>query len=265
MAENKVRNLEQVQAFEQQKAAFDPHLAEMDQLKDSDYAEEQMVNKGKAVLKDHFAEHQDKLAQARDKLTRLKRKMVRLGNAGKVSGDGKTLKKSNEMKGKTLGERLLIGGNFQVQPGEKVALDMSPQLAYRLTKYLNIGLGGTYRTSFDEKEKFWLSDEQESFGYRAFLEHDVIKGLFFHGEYERLRQPGKANDMEKSIWHKGALLGVGKHYKIRNKIKGNVMLLYNFLYDVDGPYPKAWNIRFGFEIIRKKKDKKETTKNEDKK
>ena len=169
------------------------------------------------------------------------------------------------MKDKTLGERLVFGGNFQLHPGEEVSLDISPTLAYRWTKMFRLGLGGTYRTTFDEKEKFFLSDENEVFGFRGFAEHDVYKGFFAHIEYERLKgshgivQNGTVGDGNSDPWQNGALAGVGKRYKIRNKIKGNVMLLYNFLYDKQSLYNKPWNLRFGFELIgsgsKKKKDK----------
>ncbi len=255
LAERSISQLEEVQAFEQQKAGFDPQLSEMEQLKEEDYAKQQLVDHAKKAAVDHFAGQEEKLQEAQKKLKKLKQKM---GQINQASGDEKTVKKQNEMKEKSLKERLLIGGNFQIQPGKEIALDISPQLAYRLTKHMNVGFGGTYRTSIDEKEKFLISDKNETFGYRAFLEHDVKKGIFVHGEYERLKNRGVAdNENNKKKWHEGALFGIGKHYRIRNRIKGNVMLLYNFTYDVDGPYPRPWNIRFGFEIINKKKEDKE--------
>lgn len=177
------------------------------------------------------------------------------------------------MKGKTLGERLVFGGNFQLHPGDEVSLDISPALAYRWTKMFRVGLGGTYRTTFDEEEKFFLSDENEVFGFRAFAEHEVYKGFFAHTEYERLKashgliQNGAVGDGDSNPWENGFFIGVGKRYKIRNKIKGNMMLLYNFLHERvegtnqngrEGLYRGPWNLRFGFELVnqgpKKKKD-----------
>ena len=257
--EQKARSLEEVKAFENKKAAFSPYQEQMSQLGEEGHAKEKVVQKAKTMAKDHFAGQQEKLLAAQSKLTKLKQKMGKFGalNGGK-------LKKENEMKGKPLGERLVLGGNFQLHPGDLVSLDISPIVGYRWTKLFRIGLGGTYRTTFDEKEKFLLSDEKEVFGYRGFVEHDVYKGFYAHGEYERLKGEGlsKKNiqqDRRANTWRDGALLGLGKSYKIKNKIKGNVMVLYNFLYDEQSLYNKPWNLRFGFELMGSGKQKKQET------
>ena len=257
--EQQARNLEQVKAFENKKAAFSPYQEQVGQLGKEEYAKEKVVQKAKTMAKDHFAGQQEKLLAAQSKLTKLKQKVGKLGGL-----NGEKLKKENEMKGKTLGERLVLGGNFQLHPGDLVSLDISPAVAYRWTKTFRIGLGGTYRTTFDEKEKFFLSDEKEVFGYRGYAEHDVYKGFYAHGEYERLsgaHLSGKntPQDQRGDSWHNGALLGLGKSYKIKNKIRGNVMLLYNFLYDEQSLYNRPWNLRFGFELIGSRKPKKKET------
>ena len=254
--EQKARDLEAVKAFENKKAAFSPYQEQMSQLGKEGYAKEQAVQKAKTMAKDHFAGQQEKLLAAQSKLTKLKQKMGKLGSL-----NGGKLKKENEMKGKTLGERLVLGGNFQVHPGDLVSLDISPVVGYRWTKMLRIGLGGTYRTTFDEKEKFLLSNEKAVFGYRGYAEHDVYKGFYAHGEYERLRgTPQSAKntlpDQRGDAWRNGALLGLGKTYQIRNRIKGNVMVLYNFLYDEHSHYNRPWNLRFGFELMGSGKPKK---------
>ena len=272
--EQKARGMEEMEAFESQKAAFNPYQEQMEQLGKEEYAKEQVAQKAKTMAKDHFAGQQEKLLAAQSRLTKLKKKMGKLGGGGL---NGEKIKRENTMKGKTLGERLVFGGNFQLHPGEEVSLDISPTLAYRWTKMFRLGLGGTYRTTFDEKEKFFLSDENEVFGFRGFAEHDVYKGFFAHIEYERLKgshglvQNGTVGDGNSDPWQNGALAGVGKRYKIRNKIKGNVMLLYNFLFERvegtnqnghEGLYRGPWNLRFGFELIGQgsKKQKKEETK-----
>ena len=257
--EQKARDLEEVKAFENKKAAFSPYQEQMSQLGEEGYAKEKAVQKAKTMAKDHFAGQQEKLLAAQSKLTKLKQKM---GKFGALNGD--KLKKENEMKGKPLGERLVLGGNFQLHPGDLVSLDISPVVGYRWTKMFRIGLGGTYRTTFDEKEKFLLSDEKEVFGYRGFVEHDIYKGFYAHGEYERLNGAdlSKKNiqqDRRANTWRDGALLGLGKSYKIKNKIKGNVMVLYNFLYDEQSLYNKPWNLRFGFELMGSGKQKKQET------
>lgn len=250
--EQRARELEEIQAFEGQKNTFSPYQQQIEELGKEDYVKEQAMQKAKTMARDHFAGQQEKLKAAQSKLTRLKQRM---GKSGRSGLNGEKLKKQNPMKDKTLGERLVLGGNFQLHPGEEVSLDISPTLAYRWTKMLRLGLGGTYRTTFDEKERFFLSDENEVFGYRGFAEHEVYKGFFAHVEYERLQsgnrsaQKSAIGDENGDAWQNSALAGLGKSYKIRNKIKGHVMLLYNFLYDEHSLYDNPWNVRFGFELM----------------
>ena len=47
-------------------------------------------------------------------------------------------------------------------------------------------------------------------------------------------------------WSDGLLVGVGKNYNFVKKVKGNVMILYDFLHNENSVYPKAWVVRFGF-------------------
>ena len=274
--EQRARELEEIKAFENQKDEFNPYQEQMEGLGKEDYAREQVVKKAKTMAKDHFAGQQEKLKAAQSKLTTLKQRMGKLGGGGL---NGEKPKKQNPMKGKTLGKRLVLGGNFQLHPGEQVSLDVSPSLAYRCNKMFRVGLGGTYRTTFDEKEKFFLSDDNEVFGYRGFAEHEVYKGFYAHVEYERLKgslgsaQNGTVGQSDGGAWQDGAMAGLGKTYKISNKIKGNVLLLYNFLFErgdttsQSGPeslYRGPWNLRFGFELMgqgsKKQKDEKQKSK-----
>lgn len=48
------------------------------------------------------------------------------------------------------------------------------------------------------------------------------------------------------LFHGGLLIGVGKNYNFIKKVKGNVMILYDFLHNENSVYPKAWVVRFGF-------------------
>jgi hypothetical protein len=47
-------------------------------------------------------------------------------------------------------------------------------------------------------------------------------------------------------WSDGLLVGVRKNYNFIKKVKGNVMVLYDFLHDEHSVYPRAWVVRFGF-------------------
>ncbi|MDN5217047.1 hypothetical protein QQ020_33560, partial [Fulvivirgaceae bacterium BMA12] len=84
--EQKARDLEEVKAFENKKAAFSPYQEQMSQMGEKGYAKEKAVQKAKIMAKDHFAGQQEKLLAAQSKLTKLKQKMGKFGalNGGKL-------------------------------------------------------------------------------------------------------------------------------------------------------------------------------------
>ncbi|MEQ9426851.1 MAG: hypothetical protein RJQ09_20680 [Cyclobacteriaceae bacterium] len=121
-----------------------------------------------------------------------------------------------------------------------------------MNKKWNVGLGGTYRSSFGSGEKFKSSKEEATHGGRLFTEYTFFKSFFGHGEFEMLHtnQPDPNSDGLRGNWSEGALIGLGKNYKFIKKIQGSVMLLYNFLHTEPGPYDKPWLVRFGFNWIK---------------
>ena len=64
------------------------------------------------------------------------------------------------MKDKSFKERLIVGGNFQVHKGDPLGVDLSPSLGYHFNKRFSSGVGGTYRTTIDEDEKYLLTREK---------------------------------------------------------------------------------------------------------
>ncbi len=52
--------------------------------------------------------------------------------------------------------------------------------------------------------------------------------------------------MNVNSWQKSALLGISKKYKINAKLKGNLMLLYDFLASRNFPATSSVKVRFGY-------------------
>ncbi len=280
----KMQSLEGVADLEVKKSAVAPRLEEynhlsdpldefggMEKLKDSDAIGKETVNHIKVLAKDYLAQHAEELNAAQDKLTKLKKKFGGLESINNIPN-----KKQNPLKGKTFGERLILGGNFQIYKGKPFGLDISPQLAYKLTPKFRLGIGGVYRTSFGNDD-ISLSPtsqsggpaqshgngparphgrERSAYGFSAYLAHDVYKSFYAHGEFEKLHNRQQEAPDEKTKpqgnWHERAYLGIGKTYHISQKVKGNIMILYNVLNDKTNPYRKPWNVRFGFQIVKRK-------------
>ncbi|MDN5205239.1 hypothetical protein QQ008_27900 [Fulvivirgaceae bacterium BMA10] len=261
--EHKAENLKEIKALKENQSQLQPYTDELQNLGKEDYAKEKVVNKVKEKAVNHFADHQDKLKAAHDKLAKLKRKYSSVESINNLPK-----RPPNPMKDKSFKERLIMGGNFQVHKGDPLGVDLSPSLGYRFNKRLSSGVGGTYRTTIDEDEKYLLTREKELYGIRAWSAFDVWKGLFAHGEFEMLSSPidKKIGILEAgtNTWTKGALLGAGRTHKIAGRIKGKITVLYNFLFEKGGPYTKPWNIRFGIELPPAKPKKKDKT-NEPKK
>lgn len=233
-------------------------------------------SKAKELVTKHFSQHQDKLQAAQQKLATFKKKYSSIQSTKDMS----TAVKRNSLEGRLLSERLVLGGTFQVNPSYSqgngsqstttrasgqpqssstpssggsstsrvpTSVDLSPLLGYRLNKKLTLGIGVTYRAIL-EIDKFETRDQV--YGYRGFFQADAIKGFFLHGEYERMNTTVESGNITDEIyrrWKSGVLLGIGKEYSFVKGIKGQVMVLYDFLYEEGvSPYKKPWVIRFGF-------------------
>ena len=213
----------------------------------------------------HFSEQQDKLRSAQQKLASFKKKY----SSVQTTKDMSTAVKRNSLEGKPLGERLVLGGNFQINPPYSktagststggttsssgstsripTSVYVSPLLGYRLNKKLTLGVGATYRAIL-EIDEFEAKDQV--YGYRGFVQQGAYKGLFIHGEYENLSAASTTFNTSGEVsrnWQPGALTGIGKEFTLFKQVKGQVMILYNFLYeDGSSSYQKPWVIRFGF-------------------
>ncbi len=212
---------------------------------DQDIVNEVMM-KGKALAGNHFKGHEKQLAAAQKSLNGLKPGLFNKGNAENME-----IIKSNSLKGKSLGDRLVLGGNLQMNREDSyIGIDFSPSLGYRWNKQYIWGLGGTYRVKFLEDEKSLLKDEQV-YGGRFFMEYSISK-FFVHGEYEWISHAvviDAATDQVSRVVAPGALLGAGMHYSFSKGVKGNMMLLYNFLHDDDtSPYKQPFVYRVGFNL-----------------
>ena len=284
--EQKVQSLAGVSALAAKKSTISPRLegykngsdpldefGGMGKLKDDDALQQQATNHIKVMAADYLAQHSDKLKAAQDKLTKFKKKFDGLASINDIPT--RTGRGGNPLKGKTFGERLIIGGNFQLYKGKPFGLDISPQLAYKLTPKFRMGVGGVFRTSFGNddidpttpnqptsqtgKPVRSHGRERSAYGFSGYLAHDVYKRFYAHGEFEKLHtRPEPAPDeasKRPGNWHESAYLGIGKTYHISNRVKGNIMLLYDVLNDKTNPYRRPWNIRFGFQLVKDKRDK----------
>lgn len=188
------------------------------------------------------------MEQARSQFAELKSKFPDLDNAGDMPDF-----KPNPMKTKSFLQRLEFGGNIQFQKSGRyypTTSDIAGQVGYKFHKNGSAGVGIAYKlgmgTGWDH-----IAFSHQGIGLRSFVDYK-LKGTFFvNGGFEenylstftRVAQLSKWNG-----WQGSALLGVSKKYKISAKLKGNIMLLYDFMASRSVPPTSAIKLRMGYDF-----------------
>lgn len=183
---------------------------------------------------------------ARSQMDQLKKQFPDLDNAAEMPDF-----KPNEMKTKSLLQRLEFGGNLQFQRSNRffpTTTDIAGQVGYKFHKNGSAGLGAAYKlgmgTGFDN-----IRFNSQGVGLRSFIDWK-LKGTFFvNGGFEQnYNTPFADVSQLKNYqnWTGSALLGISKKYKINAKMKGTMVLLYDFLYNQHIPRTDPIKFRLGY-------------------
>lgn len=188
------------------------------------------------------------MAQAKSQLNDLKDKYASGGvdNVADVPDF-----KPNPMKGKTLLQRLEFGGNIQFQKSTSfypTTSDIAGQVGYKFHKNGTAGVGVGYKLGMG---RGWnnIAISHQGVGLRSFIDWK-LKGTFFvNGGFEEnymsaISHFSQLSDL--SGWQSSVLLGVSKKYKLNGKLKGNMMVLYDFMAERNVPKTSAFKLRFGY-------------------
>ncbi|MGF1638271.1 MAG: hypothetical protein ACFCUU_14435 [Cyclobacteriaceae bacterium] len=232
------QKLEASQLLNEQSAGMEAmQSAQMDELASmqSALADRQAMDKKLRTLAfDNFAQNEDKLQSALKELQKFKK------TYGNVQ-DGKGKSGSVPFK-----KRWFFGSNFQYTRRLPFTLDLAPLAGYKLKPKLAVGLGASYHASV-AKTNNYKPTSGDVLGYRVFSEYTVLHKWFVHIEYENLRHASNvSSDTEDTFaWQPGALAGVGTQFKMRGKLNGSIMLLYNFMHQNGGTYKEPLMVRMG--------------------
>jgi hypothetical protein len=183
---------------------------------------------------------------ARSQFEELKKNFPDLDNAADMPDF-----KPNEMKTKSFLQRLEFGTNVQFQRSSQffpTTGDIGGQAAYKFNKNGSAGLGAAYKlglgTGFNN-----IRISHQGVGLRSFVDYK-LKGTFFvNGGFEYNYNTPFENMQQLSnvtLWTRSALLGISKKYKINNKLKGNIILLYDFLANQQVPRTDPIKFRLGY-------------------
>ncbi len=183
---------------------------------------------------------------ARSQFEELKKNFPDLDNAADMPDF-----KPKELKTKSFMQRLEFGTNVQFQRSNQyfpTTGDFAGQVGYKFSKNGIVGVGASYKlgmgTGFDN-----IRFSHQGVGFRSFGDYK-LKGTFFvNGGFEYNYNSAFNTSiplLHDTGWTRSALLGISKKYKINNKLKGNMILLYDFLANQQIPKTDPIKFRVGY-------------------
>ena len=193
---------------------------------------------------------QQQVQGAQSQFNKLKEKVSTLG------GNNSDLEmpdfKPNHQKTKRFRDRLELGTNLQTVKSNRFfpsTSDIGLSIGYKLNDKSIVGIGSAYKMGWGQNIRH-LSITHQGMGIRSFADYKIKGNFWLSGGAEmnyraRFRNFGILNDY--SSWQKSALVGLSKKYQVSNKVKGNVQLMYDFLWraQVLRTQPVVFRIGYG--------------------
>lgn len=232
---------------EQYKSMGEKYIDQPQQYTDPAHLKSEGKKSGIDYTRDFIAENIDQIEHLKNKLADLRKKYASISN----STDMSTAKRRNSFQGRPVDEKIILGGNFDIQMSHPVLIDLAPLVGFRLNKKLSIGLGGTYRVdlTFDSKSLNTQYDTKV-YGFNSFLSYDIVNRFFVYGQYDYLSKKEQDQDVAEEVqtWEPGFMAGIGRSFRVHTKITGTVMLLYNVVEsNIKSPFGNRFQVRFGFQ------------------
>lgn len=227
---------------EQYKSQYEGYLSKNDEL--SKMGKDEVAEKAL----EYFAENPEKLEAAQQRISKLLSKYRSFSNSATLAD----AKKHTSMEGKTFFERLVMGGNFNVLSTSPVSLDLSPQLGYKFTSKLFVGIGMNYRVTFSDsiKHSWYVSPANTAF--KAFVSYDIVKSWYAYveGEWSGIRKQVNGNEQGgHTSWQANYFIGGGRRFLIHPKLYMTLTALYNLNNEFHNPlYPRRFQVRVGFQL-----------------
>jgi hypothetical protein len=186
---------------------------------------------------------------AQSQLNELKDKISKAGGGGSDADMPDFI--PNNQKTKSFLRRLELGSNLQTVKNSRyfpTTTDIGLSVGYKLNDKSILGVGSSYKMGWG-KDIQHIDITHQGIGLRSFLEYK-LKGSFWMSGGMEWNYRNSFNSVEElknyTGWQQSALLGVSKKYKIGQKFKGNVQLLYDFLWKKQVPVTEAIKFRMGY-------------------
>jgi hypothetical protein len=158
--------------------------------------------------------------------------------------------KPNEMKSKSFLKRIELGTNLQFgRPNSLIpsTADIAGQIAYKFHQNGSLGIGASYKLGYGNLRR--LSISHQGVGIRSFLDYKLKGQFYINGGFEfnyhsSFRTINELRDF--NAWQSSALIGLSKKYRVSKKVKGSVIVLYDFLYYQHSPRTQPIVFRLGY-------------------
>ena len=157
----------------------------------------------------------------------------------------------NNQHTKAFGQRLEYGVDLQFGPNVNYlpsTANFGGTIGYKVSDKFSLGVGAAYCLGLGTGWNH-IQLSNQSVGLRSYLRWQLHGGLFIQGggEWNYVTPfAGLSQLKQYSLWQSSALMGIGKAYKISKKVSGNVVLLYDFLYDQHVPVTQPLVLRVGY-------------------
>jgi len=189
---------------------------------------------------------QQQMEQAKQQLSALKKTLPGGGSAADMPDF-----KPKDIKAKTLLQRLEYGANVQFAQSSAyfpTTSDLAAQVAYKFSKKGSAGFGAAVKLGWGKTIRK-IHFTAQGLGLRSFLDYQ-LKGTFYvNGGFEfnyNKTIPNIPALRDLNGWTKSALLGIERKYKVSDKLNGNIMLLFDFLYKQHIPETQPLVFRIGY-------------------
>jgi len=153
----------------------------------------------------------------------------------------------SSMKGK-----IVTGGDFGLSfYGNSLYFNVSPQIGYRLTPSLEVGLRLGYNLNFHFDTGYGKYSIHHLFG-GVYANYEVIKGLYLHVEDEEACRFSKYFSDDKMQWYNSLFAGAGYRQYVTEQSFVFISVLYNLSWklgvngEVNSPYASPLLVRAGY-------------------
>jgi hypothetical protein len=158
--------------------------------------------------------------------------------------------KPNTQRTKSFLKRIEYGTNLQFGRTNRYlpnTVDVALSAGYKLNDKSILGVGASYKMGYGSLRHFAIT--HQGVGIRSYIDIKLKGSLFISGGYE-LNYNSQFQNIsvlkDYSAWQKSGLVGFTKKYRISNKLKGKMQVMYDFLSQYQTPATQPFIYRIGY-------------------